>query len=109
MKLPILEVRTSTAVDAFIGFTVMPKASRGKRYRLVEVKGDEESPNSRMTSGTIWVTDSPYVCIPFTDDIEQAERWVAAGYTVTDCQAGAIEPDAADDQDMPWMVVDPEA
>ena len=36
MKLPILEVRTSTAVDAFIGFTVMPKASRGKRYRLDE-------------------------------------------------------------------------
>ena len=47
MKLPILEVRTSTAVDAFIGFTVMPKASRGKRYRLVEVTeddGDEDMP-----------------------------------------------------------------
>jgi hypothetical protein len=42
MKLPILEVKTSTAVDAFIGFTVMPKASRGKRYRLVEVSEHDD-------------------------------------------------------------------
>lgn len=96
MKLPILEVRTSTAVDAFIGFTALPKGSAGKRYRLVEVTDDEEAPTSRMTAGTIWVTDSPYVCIPFTDDIEQAERWVAAGYAVTDYHAGEIVPASVD-------------
>ncbi len=42
MKLPILEVRSSTAVDAFIGFTALPKASRGKRYRLVEVTDEPD-------------------------------------------------------------------
>lgn len=43
---------------------------------------------ARLTSRTLWVTDSPYVCVPFTDDIEQAERWVAAGYMVVDYHAG---------------------
>ena len=42
MKLPILEVRTSTGVDAFIEFTALPKASRGKRYRLVEVAENDD-------------------------------------------------------------------
>lgn len=45
MKLPIIEVRSSTAVEAFIPFTVMPKGSRGKRYRLVEVTGFEGDPS----------------------------------------------------------------
>jgi hypothetical protein len=40
MKLPILEVKTSTAVEAFIPFTPLPAGSIGKRYRLVEVKDD---------------------------------------------------------------------
>lgn len=47
MKLPIIEVKSATAVPAYIPFTPLPQGSIGKRYRLVEVTaddGDEDMP-----------------------------------------------------------------
>lgn len=56
-KLPIIEVRSSAAVDAFIGFTVLPKSSRGKRYQLVEYTGEEEPP--ALDEDLPWVPVDP--------------------------------------------------
>lgn len=36
MKLPIIEVRSASQVEAFIPFTALPRECSGKRYMLVE-------------------------------------------------------------------------
>jgi hypothetical protein len=42
MKLPIIEVKSATAVPAYIPFTPLPQGSIGKRYRLVEVTDEPD-------------------------------------------------------------------
>lgn len=58
MKLPTIEVRSSTAVEAFIPFTALPKGSRGKRYRLVECADDEGVPDLAETDDVPWALAS---------------------------------------------------
>lgn len=121
MKRPIIEVKSATAVPAYIPFTALTQESIGKRYCLVEVaEGDGEEPDIALLASMATCLRHDFGLL----DAEQQRSRLADMRKLWDEVMGRgyysprlrgrylahLKPsDPTDGDDLPWAVVDPGA